>query len=213
MTTVARSAQRPAAAWRLAVKRAIDIVGSSVLLLLSAPVILLALMAVWMESGAPVIHRRRVVGRFGRQFDAYKVRTMVPDADARAVADESLRVAGAASAKVALDPRVTAVGRWLRRFSVDELPQLVNVLRGEMSLVGPRMVTVEELPAWGDTAALVLTVRPGMTGLWQVSGRQTLSRDDRIRLDGEYVRAMSIMRDLRILVRTVPAVLGGRGAL
>jgi lipopolysaccharide/colanic/teichoic acid biosynthesis glycosyltransferase len=138
---------------------------------------------------------------------------MVRDADKLAARDSAVGQAGAASSKLQRDPRVTAVGRWLRRASVDELPQLVNVIRGDMSLVGPRMITAEELPAWGPTGDVILSVRPGITGLWQVSGRQSLSREDRIRLDGDYVRRMGLWLDLRILARTVPAVLGGRGAL
>ena len=137
---------------------------------------------------------------------------MVRDADDLLEQDPALRLAYAASNKLAGDPRVTRTGRWLRRLSIDELPQLVNVLRGEMSLVGPRMITPAELPEWGDTADLLLSVRPGLTGLWQVAGRQKLTKADRIRLDGEYVHQMSLRLDLRILARTVPAVLSSRGA-
>ena len=160
-----------------------------------------------------MIHRRRVVGRGGRVFDAFKVRTMRHDADDVARRDDELHRLASLSLKSRGDPRVTRVGRLLRRTSVDELPQVFNVLRGEMSLVGPRMITPDELPAWGATSELLLAVRPGITGLWQVSGRQRLTRDERIRLDGMYVQRMSLALDLSILARTIPAVLSGRGAL
>ena len=137
---------------------------------------------------------------------------MVTDADEMLERDSSLRSAFATSNKLMVDPRVTRVGRWLRRLSLDELPQLVNVLRGEMSMVGPRMITPAELPEWGETGTLLLSVRPGLTGLWQVSGRQQLTKADRIRLDRDYVQRMSLGLDLGILARTLPAVLSSRGA-
>lgn len=193
-------------------KRAIDLVGASVLLILVSPLVVLSLLAVVVDSGRPLIYRRRVVGRRGRNFDAFKIRTMIARADELLERDSELRSAYATSNKLVDDPRITRVGRWLRRLSFDELPQLVNVLRGEMSLVGPRMITPEELPEWGPTAELLLSVRPGLTGLWQVSGRQTLSKADRIRLDGEYVQRMSLGLDLAIIARTVPAVLSSEGA-
>jgi len=193
-------------------KRGFDVFAGSLLLVLVSPILAGSLLAVGIDSGRPVVYRRRVVGLGGRTFDAFKVRTMVRDADDVLERDAGLRLAYAASNKLAVDPRVTRTGRWLRRLSIDELPQLVNVLRGEMSLVGPRMITPAELPEWGDTADLLLSVRPGLTGLWQVNGRQKLTKADRIRLDGEYVHQMSLRLDLRILARTVPAVLSSRGA-
>jgi lipopolysaccharide/colanic/teichoic acid biosynthesis glycosyltransferase len=195
-----------------ALKRGLDLAAAGVLCLLASPILACSLLAIQLDSGPPLIYRRRVVGQGGRSFDAFKLRTMVRDADEVLERDSSLRSAFAASNKLLLDPRVTRVGRWLRRLSIDELPQLVNVLRGEMSLVGPRMITPAELPEWGDTAALLLSVRPGLTGLWQVSGRQKLTKADRIRLDGDYVQRMSLSLDLAILARTVPAVLSSRGA-
>jgi lipopolysaccharide/colanic/teichoic acid biosynthesis glycosyltransferase len=197
----------------LLMKRLLDLVGATVALVLTAPIIAVSCAAVWMTSGSPVIHRRRVVGRFGRSFDAYKIRTMIRDADEVLARDEGLRRRLRTSGKVVDDPRVTRLGSLLRRTSADELPQLINVIRGEMSLVGPRMLTAEELPAWEPVRDAVLSVRPGMTGLWQVSGRQLLSREDRIRLDGDYVARMSLLLDVAILVRTVPTVLLGRGAM
>ena len=153
-----------------------------------------------------------MVGRGGVTFDAFKIRTMVADADRILRQDETLQRAFQASNKIRSDPRITPVGRWLRRLSLDEFTQLVNVLRGEMSLVGPRMITLDELPEWGDVGRLLLSVRPGITGLWQVSGRQLLSKADRIRLDAEYVRRMSLRLDLTILARTLFAVVSGHGA-
>jgi len=197
---------------RPAAKRALDLVGASLLILLSSPVVCASLLAVWLDSGSPVIYRRRVVRRGGSSFDAFKIRTMVPDADRILREDETLHREFRTSNKIVADPRITRVGRWLRRFSLDEFPQLVNVLRGEMSLVGPRMITLDELPDWGEAGRLLLSVRPGLTGLWQVSGRQLLSKADRIRLDAEYVRRMSLRLDLTILARTLFAVVSGHGA-
>lgn len=195
-----------------AVKRGIDVVVAAILLLLTSPIVVCSLLLVQIDSGRPLIYRRRVVGQNGQTFDAFKIRTMVPDADEVLERDRHLRSAFATSNKLVGDPRVTRNGRWLRRLSIDELPQLLNVLRGEMSLVGPRMITPTELPEWGDTVALLLSVRPGLTGLWQVSGRQKLTKAERIRMDRDYVHRMSLRTDLAILARTVPAVLSSRGA-
>ena len=197
---------------RPAGKRALDLLGASLLILLSSPLLCAAFLAVWVDSGSPVIYRRRVLRRGGGSFDAYKIRTMVRDADRILGQDQALRREFQGSNKLVADPRVTRVGRWLRKFSLDEFPQLVNVLRGEMSLVGPRMITEAELPDWGLNGGALLSVRPGLTGLWQVSGRQLLSKADRIRLDAEYVRRMSLRLDLTILARTLFAVVSGHGA-
>jgi len=194
------------------VKRCLDLAGATLLLVLTSPIVFACFAAVWIESGRPLIHRRRVIRRGGGTFDAFKIRTMVRDADRILSEDASLRSAFSASNKLASDPRITSVGRWLRRLSLDELPQLVNVLRGEMSLVGPRMITQAELPEWGASGRLLLSVRPGLTGLWQVSGRQLLSKAERIRLDADYVRRMSLRLDLMILARTLLAVASGHGA-
>lgn len=193
-------------------KRGLDLVGASLLILLSSPIVCACLLAVLLLSGAPVIYRRRVIRRGGGTFDAFKIRTMVRDADRILSQDESLQRQFRESNKIVLDPRVTRIGRWLRKLSLDELPQLVNVLRGEMSLVGPRMITEAELPDWGAAGRLLLSVRPGLTGLWQVSGRQRLSKAERVRLDAEYVRRMSLRLDLTILARTLFAVVSGHGA-
>jgi exopolysaccharide production protein ExoY len=197
---------------RPAAKRALDLMGASLLILLSAPLVCAAFLAVFVESGSPLVYRRRVLRRGGGTFDAYKIRTMVPDADRILRHDPALQREFQGSNKLIADPRVTRVGRWLRKLSLDEFPQLINVLRGEMSLVGPRMITEAELPEWGPAGELLRSVRPGLTGLWQVSGRQLLSKADRIRLDAEYVRRMSLRLDITILARTLFAVLSGHGA-
>jgi len=197
---------------RPAAKRLLDLVGASLLILLSSPIVALCLVAVWIDSGRPVIYRRRVIRRGGGTFDAFKIRTMVQDADRILSQDETMQRQFRESNKIVADPRITRVGRWLRKLSLDEFPQLVNVLRGEMSLVGPRMITEAELPDWGAAGRLLLSVRPGLTGLWQVSGRQLVSKADRIRLDAEYVRRMSLRLDLTILARTLFVVVSGHGA-
>jgi lipopolysaccharide/colanic/teichoic acid biosynthesis glycosyltransferase len=197
---------------RPAAKRLLDLVGASLLILLASPIVGACLLTVWIDSGRPVIYRRRVIRRGGGTFDAFKIRTMVQDADRILSQDETLQRQFRQSNKIVADPRITRVGRWLRKLSLDELPQLVNVLSGEMSLVGPRMITEAELPDWGAAGRLLLSVRPGLTGLWQVSGRQLLSKADRIRLDAEYVRRMSFRLDLTILARTFLTVVSGHGA-
>jgi lipopolysaccharide/colanic/teichoic acid biosynthesis glycosyltransferase len=159
-----------------------------------------------------MLHRRRVVGQNGLEFDAFKFRTMVADADAILRAQPDLMREFGANMKLRADPRLTKVGAFLRRTSLDELPQLLNVAAGHMSLVGPRMIAPDEMPKFGDALATRLAVKPGITGLWQVSGRQELGYDDRIRLDLHYIENWSFWLDLTILARTIPAVLSMRGA-
>jgi lipopolysaccharide/colanic/teichoic acid biosynthesis glycosyltransferase len=193
-------------------KRAMDIVGAGILLVLSAPIIAVGAAAVAVTSRGPLIHRRRVVGLGGAEFGALKLRTMVADADRILAENPELRAAFEVNYKLECDPRVTPVGRFLRKWSIDELPQLVNVLRGEMSLVGPRMITRAELGKYGPQAARLTTVRPGLSGLWQVSGRQEIDYTDRVRLDLDYIDHWSLARDFAIALRTPAAVLRGRGA-
>ncbi|MBC9726993.1 sugar transferase [Streptomyces sp. TRM68367] len=194
-----------------AAKRTIDLVGAAVLLLLLAPILLVVAVAVKVDTPGPLIFRQRRTGWRGEEFDVLKLRTM-------RVGSEQLRKVMAARNetdghlfKIREDPRVTAVGRWLRRYSLDELPQLVNVLNGQMSLVGPRPLPVEDSAFTGE-ALRRLQVRPGLTGLWQISGRSDLPWEDALRLDLEYVDTWSVRRDLLILFRTLPAVLRGDGA-
>jgi lipopolysaccharide/colanic/teichoic acid biosynthesis glycosyltransferase len=173
-----------------------------------------ALIALWLrlDSPGPVVHRRRVLGLYGRAFNAYKLRTMVVDADSYLEEHPRLKAQWEHSGKIHDDPRITRVGRFLRRFSIDEFPQLINVLKGEMSLVGPRMIAPDEWTKFGRWRHNLLTVKPGLTGLWQVSGRSDLSYDDRVRLDMYYIRNHTIWLDLKVLLHTAQAVIRGRGA-
>jgi len=196
----------------MVMKRMLDLVGSFVALLLLSPVMLAVAIAIKLDSRGPVIYRRRVVGVGGKTFDAFKFRTMVIDADARLAQDITLRKQFEKNYKLKDDPRVTRIGRFLRRTSLDELPQLLNVFLGQMSLVGPRMITERELMYYGKWGMNLSTVKPGITGLWQVSGRSDVSYGERVRLDMNYIRNYSIWMDLYLLWQTVPAVLKSRGA-
>ncbi|MBK7781892.1 MAG: sugar transferase [Ardenticatenia bacterium] len=175
---------------------------------------LLLALALWvrLDSPGPVGHRRRVLGLGGKPFDAFKFRSMRVDGDAILAGQPELRAELAREQKLKEDPRVTRAGRFLRRSSLDELPQVFNVLRGEMSIVGPRMISPEEHERYGQWDLNLLTVKPGITGLWQVSGRSDLSYDERVRLDMNYIRNWTIWQDLQILLQTLPAVLLRRGA-
>jgi lipopolysaccharide/colanic/teichoic acid biosynthesis glycosyltransferase len=193
-------------------KRAMDIVGAALLLLITAPVLVVSAALVVLTSPGPLLHRRRVVGLGGREFDALKLRTMVADADRILAENPQLRAAFEVNFKLERDPRVTPVGRFLRKWSIDELPQLLNVLRGDMTLVGPRMITPAELGKYGPQTGRLTAVRPGLSGLWQVSGRQEIDYTDRVRLDLDYIDHWSLGRDVAIALRTPAAVLRGRGA-
>jgi exopolysaccharide biosynthesis polyprenyl glycosylphosphotransferase len=195
-----------------ALKRTFDLVISIVLLLVLAPVLLAIAIAVKLTSSGPVIYRSARPGMAGRPFDCFKFRTMREHSEQIQSDLESLNEQTGALFKIRQDPRLTAVGRFLRRFSLDEVPQLVNVVRGEMSLVGPRPLPMRDfhrLEEWHKKRYLVL---PGITGLWQVSGRSELDFDDLVRLDFLYLERWSIMLDLSILLKTIPAVLSRRGA-
>lgn len=163
-----------------------------------------------LESSGPIFHRRRVIGVGAKQFDAFKFRTMYVDGDKRLSPEE--RVLLEQHGKLKHDPRITKIGRILRPTSLDELPQIINVIKGEMSLVGPRMITYEEQVKYGKWRTNLVTVKPGITGLWQVSGRSDLSYEDRVMLDMQYIRNYSIWFDIHLLWRTIPAVLAKRGA-
>jgi len=180
--------------------------------LLASPLLGLIALVVRLDSPGPILHRRRVMGLNGRQFDAFKFRTMHVDADRILEARPDLWEELAQSHKLVDDPRITRVGRFLRRYSLDELPQIFNVLRREMSLIGPRMISPEEMPKYNQWGINLLTVRPGITGLWQVSGRSSITYVERVRLDMYYIRNWSIWLDVHLLVRTIPAVLKGVGA-
>jgi exopolysaccharide biosynthesis polyprenyl glycosylphosphotransferase len=195
-----------------AVKRAFDVVAASAVLLFLSPVLLSIALAVKLTSRGPLLYRSRRPGIGGLPFDCLKVRTMRSDAEDMQDELERLNEASGPLFKIRDDPRLTAVGRVLRRFSLDELPQLVNVLRGQMSLVGPRPLPqrdFERLEDWHKKRYLVL---PGVTGLWQVSGRSELDFDDLVRLDFLYLERWSVFLDLTILLKTIPAVIKGKGA-
>lgn len=198
--------------WDWAVKRAFDLVVSLLVGVLFLPLWLLIAIAVKLDSRGPVLYVDRRVGVGEREFGMLKFRTMVADAVERQAELEGLNEAEGALFKIRDDPRVTRVGRILRRFSLDEIPQIVNVLRGEMSLVGPRPLPVRDYRLLEDWHRARYAVLPGMTGLWQISGRSGLSFDDLVRLDFAYIENWSIWLDITILARTIPAVLTGRGA-
>lgn len=193
-------------------KRIFDLVGSSFLLLAFAPIFAFAAARVYVHDRGPVFYRHTRVGRHGHAFGCFKFRTMVQNAEQ--LQAELMTAAGDAPLlfKLKNDPRVTRPGRWLRKYSLDELPQLLNVFRGEMSLVGPRPQVADEVALYDDGMSRRLLVRPGMTGLWQVSGRSDLSLDEARRLDLYYVDNWSMLQDLSILAKTLRAVTGGGGA-
>ncbi|MFQ6101253.1 MAG: sugar transferase [Anaerolineae bacterium] len=193
-------------------KALLDYVATLVGIVLLAPVFLIIALLVRRDSPGPVIYHRRVVGLYGRRFNAYKFRTMIPKAEAYLEAHPELKEKWEQAGKIQDDPRVTRVGRLLRRYSLDELPQLFNVLKGEMSLVGPRMITPTELRHFGQWQHNLLTVKPGLTGLWQVSGRADLSYEERVRMDMQYIRNYTIWTDLKLMFNTVRVVLKGQGA-
>lgn len=181
-------------------------------MLVAGPLLLLIGLAIKLTSPGPVIHRRRVMGVNGTQFDAFKFRTMYTNGDDILDQHPELKNELAANHKLKNDPRVTRVGVWLRKTSLDELPQLFNVLRREMSLVGPRMISPPEMEMYAQFGMNLLTVKPGITGLWQVSGRSDVTYAERVRLDMFYIRNWSIWLDLQLLFQTIPAVLTRRGA-
>jgi len=195
-----------------AIKRTFDLVISTFLLVLFSPILLVIAIAVKLSSPGPIIYRSVRPGMAGKPFYCFKFRTMREHADKIQTELEPLNELSGALFKIRQDPRLTSIGRILRRFSLDELPQLVNVVRGEMSLVGPRplpMRDFDRLEQWHKKRYLVL---PGITGLWQVSGRAELDFDDLVRLDFLYLERWSVLLDLTILLRTIPAVLSRRGA-
>lgn len=195
-------------------KRIFDCAMALPILLVISPLIVLISVLVAMDGG-PVFYGHRRIGENGKPFNCYKFRTMI--VGAHDLFDEYLAFHPAAvnewaqSQKLDGDPRITSIGRWLRRTSLDELPQLLNVIAGDMSLVGPRPVTESELIRYGDKAAIYKTVRPGITGLWQVSGRNRLSYDERVALDVQYASQRALWRDIVILGRTVRVLLTGDG--
>jgi exopolysaccharide biosynthesis polyprenyl glycosylphosphotransferase len=198
------------------IKRAIDFTGALLMLTLAAPLMITLAVLVKMSSPGPVLFRQERLGKNGRRMYIYKFRTMKSDAES--ILKEDTRLYGEYvknnyKLPQGRDPRITPLGRVLRQMSLDELPQLINVLKGEMSLVGPRPIVPEEIGQYGDCASLLLSVQPGLTGHWQVSGRSDIADyAQRVKLDMVYLRNQSVATDLRILLRTLPAVLLRQGA-
>ena len=199
-----------------AAKRGLDIAVAATALLLLLPLLALVSAAVWLGDRKSPIFSHRRLGRDGRSFGCLKFRSMVVDAEAVLVAhlaDNAVaRAEWDATHKLTHDPRVTPLGRVLRKTSLDELPQLINVLRGEMSLVGPRPIVEAEVEKYGDAAAAYFAVRPGLTGAWQISGRSDTTYAERVRLDQQYVESRSFAGDIVIILRTVPAVFLVKGS-
>jgi len=198
--------------WATIAKRIVDFSGAAFGLLVLCPVLLVIAALVKLQDRGPLFHRRRVVGPRG-SFDAFKFRSMRPDADAVLQSDAKLRERFERNFKLESDPRITPIGKWLRKYSLDELPQLYNVLCGQMSLVGPRMITPAELQKYGAQQALLLTVKPGLTGYWQVRGRQNIEYSRRVEMDIYYIEHWTLKLDLWILLHTPLAVAKGSGAL
>ncbi len=198
--------------FRLVVKAVFDRVFALLALIAAAPLLAVIALLIRLDDGGPVVFRQTRVGKDGRGFSVYKFRTMVPDAEERKAGLAARNQHQGPLFKIRNDPRLTRVGGWLRRWSLDELPQLLNVLAGDMSLVGPRPALPEEAAMYGDHVRRRLVVKPGMTGLWQVNGRSDLSWDESVRLDLRYVENWSLMLDLQILWKTWAAVARGSGA-
>lgn len=197
---------------RLAIKRALDVTVSAIFLLLLAPVFVVLAIAVKVSSDGPVFYRWKVVGCGGQPFTGYKFRSMIVNADVLRDELASRNEMTGPVFKIANDPRITKVGAWLRKYSLDELPQLYSVLKGDMSLVGPRPPLVTEFKQFSEYEKQKMAVKPGITCLWQVSGRNQISDfDEWVRLDLEYISRWSLSLDLVILMRTIQAVLSGSG--
>ena len=193
-------------------KRLLDIVGASIALILHAPLLLLAVIAIKLESPGPVLYRSKRIGRGGRPFTFLKLRSMVDGADRGRHHIAHLNECDGPIFKISNDPRVTRVGRLLRVTSIDEIPQFINVLRGEMSLVGPRPPLPNEVAQYEPWQLHRLDVLPGLTCLWQISGRSRIGFNEWMRLDLEYIKYRSFGLDVKILLRTIPAVLSRDGA-
>jgi lipopolysaccharide/colanic/teichoic acid biosynthesis glycosyltransferase len=196
----------------MTVKRGLDLSLGLALGVIAVPVMLAIAAAIYVDSPGPVLFRAKRVGRHGRPFAMYKFRTMVKDAEERLQELAHLNLAEGMT-KIPDDPRVTRMGRWLRRFSLDELPQIANIIVGHMSLVGPRPHDKHELPESGLEHDPRLSVRPGLTGLWQISARSDPDLASRVRYDLQYVSRWSLLLDAKIIAKTVPVVVRGRGGL
>jgi len=194
-------------------KRLMDLLISATAFLLSLPVILAAIVLIKLEDGGPALFVQQRVGRNGEFFNMYKFRSMRLDADSHKDELLSLNESKAGiTFKMKNDPRITNVGRFIRKFSIDELPQLINVMKGEMSLVGPRPALESEVKDYDYADRKRLNAIPGITGLWQVSGRSNIDFHGQVRLDVNYIESQSLWSDFMILLRTIPAIISGKGA-
>jgi exopolysaccharide biosynthesis polyprenyl glycosylphosphotransferase len=196
----------------LVIKSVFDKIIATAMMIAFSPVLALISLAIMLEDRGPVLFTQTRVGKDGQPFTVLKFRTMVPDAEARKEALLALNEGDGLLFKLRQDPRITTIGSWLRRTSLDELPQLINVMLGEMSLVGPRPALPVEAALYTDEVSRRLAVKPGMTGLWQINGRSDLSYEDAVRLDLRYVENWTLALDLQILWKTAAAVASGRGA-
>ncbi len=207
------------ARWRLRIafhavlKRLMDITAAALLLLLLLPLFAIVALLIRLESPGPVFFSQKRVGRAGQQFDFYKFRSMFVDAEARKqeLMDQN-EMEGGVLFKMKHDPRITRIGRFIRRYSIDELPQLWNVLRGDMSLVGPRPPVPGEVQEYTVSDRRRLDAIPGITGLWQVSGRSDIPFDQQVELDVQYIHSATLWENIKLLLKTIPAVLSGKGA-
>lgn len=199
------------------IKRIFDLIFSFIILLIGLPVFLFIAIAVKFSSRGPVFYSHERIGRGGKPFPCYKFRTMFSDADNRLQellnSDSNLQKEWEESHKLKNDPRVTPLGAFLRKSSLDELPQFWNVIRGDLSVVGPRPVVHQEVKKhFGEKAPVILSIRPGLTGIWQVSGRSNTAYSLRIELDEKYVDTQSLLLDIKLIAKTIPAMISSRGA-
>lgn len=193
-------------------KRLIDVVAAVLSLILLMPLLIAIVAGVRLSGRGPVLFKQKRLGRDGKHFWCYKFRTMVPDAESLLSHSPDLIAQFCENYKIRSDPRVTRVGAFLRRTSLDELPQLWNVLRGEMSLIGPRPIVEQELDKYGVHAGRLLTVKPGLGGIWQVSGRSDTSYAERVAMDMRYIEIRSLALDLKLMILTAVVVIRGKGA-
>jgi lipopolysaccharide/colanic/teichoic acid biosynthesis glycosyltransferase len=193
-------------------KQGLDVVGSLILLLLTSPIFLIVTICIKLTSPGPVLYKHRRLGRGGKEFWCFKFRTMAADAEEQLKRNAQLRKRFEGNFKIKDDPRVTRLGAFLRKTSLDELPQLVTILQGEMSLIGPRAIVKTELERYSIYGNKLLSVKPGLSGLWQVSGRSNVEYPERVFLDMHYIDHRCLLLDLQLMFRTPVAVLRGDGA-
>jgi len=204
------------ASWDLSPKRVFDVISATLVLVLVAPLLIAIAIAIRLQDGERAIYAQTRYGLNGRAFQCLKLRSMVPNAAEKLQelldSDPDAKREWELTQKLTNDPRITPLGKFIRATSIDELPQLINIIRGDMSVVGPRPIQFSEFSKYGDTLAHYCSVRPGLTGLWQVSGRSNLGYCERVELDKRYVQTRTFWGDLVIIFKTVPAVLRSDGA-